>query len=186
MTDKELINKVQVGDEKAFEELVYTYQHKVYSVAMGMMKNEQDAYDAAQETFIRVFRSIGGLKGDSALFTWIYRITMNVCLDQLRKRTKEDNTYSLSDGEDEIQIPSKDETPEQNLEKNLKKQEVRKAVSNLGEEMQAAIVLRYMKELSYEEIAEVLEVSIGTVKSRIFRARKALKKLLEQNELFTI
>ncbi|HHW49075.1 MAG TPA: sigma-70 family RNA polymerase sigma factor [Clostridiaceae bacterium] len=181
--EKSLINKAKCGDIEAFEQLIEVYQKKVFNIALRMIGNYEDANDIAQEVFIRVYRSLGGFKEQSAFSTWIYRITTNVCLDELRKR-KNKNVVSIDedvksdDGEIKRQIEANEPTPEAVAEKNYIKQVVNDAINQLSEEHRTVIVLRDIQGFSYEEIAKITKCPEGTVKSRINRARHALKDIL--------
>lgn len=190
MSETELIKRCQKGDRDAFNELVEQYQSQIINIAYGMLSDREDAYDAAQETFVKIYRNIGGFKGKSSLSTWIYRIVANVCNDILRKRQKRVVEFSISgavsdDDDREMDITDDAPTPEEWLELSEEQRAVRKAISELGAEHREIITLSDIEQLSYDEISEILRCPIGTVKSRINRARNALKKkLLKDRELF--
>ena len=142
--EKELIIKCKSGDRQAFSELVEIYQSKVINMSYGMLSEKEDAYDAAQEVFIKVFRSIDSFEEKSSFSTWIYRITVNVCNDMLRKRQRKISAVSLSvssDGEDEKPMEIKDDapTPQDSVEKNETQREVRLAISELSDEYRTVI-----------------------------------------------
>lgn len=189
-SDYELVKKSMQGDNQAFDELVYLYQNKVYALAFRYMGNEDDAYDMAQETFIKAYRSLRSFKGDSSFSTWIYRIATNVCLDEIRRRKRRVTPLSLDeplatlDG-DEVEREVADESlnPEQIYEQKEFSETVQLLLDDMKPEHKIAIVLRDMMELSYEEIASVLNCSIGTVKSRINRARTIFQKKYNEREL---
>lgn len=189
-SDYELVKKSMQGDNQAFDELVYLYQNKVYALAFRYMGNEDDAYDMAQETFIKAYRSLRSFKGDSSFSTWIYRIATNVCLDEIRRRKRRVTPLSLDeplatlDG-DEVEREIADESlnPEQIYEQKEFAETVQLLLDEMKPEHKIAIVLRDMMELSYEEIASVLNCSIGTVKSRINRARTIFQKKYNEREL---
>ncbi len=170
--------KLRKGDKKAFEQLVRENQNKIYAVCLNMLKNTHDAQDAAQETFIKAYGNLRFFRGESAVLTWLTKIAVRCCLDMLRRRpdtTSIDDEYDLSGGD----------TAEGTVERKQQIAAVRRAVAKLPEEMRTVLVLRDMEGYSYEEIASVLEISEGTLKSRIFRAREKLRKiLLENGELF--
>lgn len=178
-----LIKKSKSGDVEAFEQLIFDYQKKAYNIALRIMGNQEDAKDMCQEAFIRIFKSIEGFKEQSSFSTWMYRIITNVCLDEIRKRKKSDtismdSTFETQDGEIHYEIVSEDDTPEEAYIRTEKKRLILKTINELNEEYKTAIVLRDIQGFSYEEIANILCCSIGTVKSRINRGRNILKDKL--------
>lgn len=191
LKEKDLIRKAKQGDMHAFEELILKHEKIVYNLALRMMNHSEDAKDISQEVFLKAYRSLPNFDERSAFSTWIYRITHNTCIDEMRKRKGKQN-YSLEEeleneeGSMQRQIADEGDTPEESLLREEQKSEILQALDSLSEEHKAAIVLRDVKGFSYEEIAEILEVSLGTVKSRISRARNQLKneilKMREQNE----
>ena len=191
LNEKDLIRKAKQGDMLAFEELILKHEKIVYNLALRMMNHSEDAQDIAQEVFLKAYRSLANFDERSAFSTWLYRITHNTCIDEMRKR-KGKQTYSLEeeleneDGSMQRQVADAGATPEESLLRAEQKSEILQALDTLSEEHKAAVVLRDVKGLSYEEIAEILELSLGTVKSRINRARNQLKseilKIREQNE----
>ena len=173
LTENDLIKKCKKGSREAFNILVSNYQQQVINIAYGMLSNQEDAYDAAQEVFVRVYKSIESFKEQSSFTTWLYRITKNVCSDIPRKRQKHSD------------IKDESPTPEENMEISERQRAVREAISELKEEYRTVITLCDIEGLSYDYIAEVLGIPSGTVKSRINRARSALKKnLMNKRELF--
>ncbi len=169
----------------AFEQLVQAYQGKVFNIALSIMGNRADADDAAQEAFIKIYRSIGAFHFHAQFSTWLYRVATNVCLDCLRRR-KRAGAASLDGGEDgeeaaQLQVPDTGPTPEEAYGEKETVLLVRQAIGKLHAEHQKVIILRDINGLSYEEIAKIERCSVGTVKSRISRARNNLKKLLEKN-----
>lgn len=189
-TEQELVQKCKQQDVEAFEQLITAYQKKVLNLAYGMLGNAADAEDTAQEIFIKIFRSIGSFQENSSLSTWIYRISVNVCLDELRKRKKRSGDISMNqqnsdDEEYELSLPDPSASPYQQAQKNAAMEELYKAIEQLSEEQRMAIVLRDLEGMSYDEIAAVTQSTLGTTKSRINRARLALRKILEdKKELF--
>lgn len=185
-----LIEKSKKGDIHAFETLIEAYQKKVFNIAFGMLHNYEDANDAAQEVFIRVFKSIKNFKGESSFSTWLYRITANVCLDELRKRKNKnvvsiDEDITLEEGEISRQIIDDSPTPDIVAEKNELRKIIYNAISELSEEHKTVIVLRELHGFSYDEISEMIKCPQGTVKSRISRARNILKNILKnKRELY--
>ena len=188
MTEQELIQLCKDGDREAFNQLISKYQKQVFNIAYGMLSDYEDASDAAQEVFVKVYRSIASFKGQSSFSTWIYRICANVCNDSLRKRKRHGLTVSI-EGEDEdgkiSEIPSDNPTPEESVMMNEKQKIVREAINSLSNEYKEIIVYSDINQLSYEEISGILKCPSGTVKSRLNRARNALRKILsEKRELF--
>lgn len=178
-----LIKKSKSGDVEAFEQLIFDYQKKAYNIALRIMGNQEDAKDMCQEAFIRIYKSIEGFKEQSSFSTWMYRIITNVCLDEIRRKKKNDtvsmdSTFETQDGEMHFEVASEDDTPEEAYIRSEKKRAILKAINELNEEYKTAIVLRDIQGFSYEEIANILCCSIGTVKSRINRGRNILKDKL--------
>ena len=182
--ESELIHKAQDGDVAAFEQLIENYQQPVFNLAYRMIGNQDDASDIAQEAFIKVYTSISRFKGNSKFSTWIYRITTNVCLDEIRKR-KRLPTFSLSEsidadeGEINREIEDKSANVEMNFEIEQRNKIINEAILKLPEKHRAVIVLRDVNNLSYDQIAATLDCSEGTVKSRIARAREKLYEILK-------
>lgn len=190
MSDKNLIKRIKSGDMDAFSELVSLYEKKALSFTYRMLKDSSDAEDAAQEAFLRVFDKIGTFRESSSFSTWFYTILNNICLDILRKRARTADTVSInqtsSDNDEyELQIEDSAPGPYEQLQKSTAQELLEEALTKLSDEHRAVIIMRDINGLDYEEIAKVLDVSLGTVKSRISRARLALRKILEENrELF--
>lgn len=189
MSEKDLIQKLKSGNRDAFNEFVKLYQLKVIKLAYSMLSSQEDAYDAAQETFIRVYKNIDSFKNASSLSTWVYRICANICNDMLRKRMKTKNIISLNADDEEdnpvISIADNSPTPDESFEMSERQKAVKAAIDMLSEDYKTVLVLYDMEGLSYEEISEVLKCPIGTIKSRLNRARNNLKKILsEKRELF--
>lgn len=187
MTDAELVAKIKKGDMTAFDKLVAEYDKKVVNIAYSLLSDREDALDAAQEVFIKVYKNIGTFRGESSVSTWIYRITKNVCTDILRKRKA--TVISLDDSDDDegakIEIADESSSPEQLAVQNEKINAVRAAIAALDENQRVLVTLYDINGLSYEEIAGVLKCPLGTVKSRLYRARESLRKILSENkELF--
>jgi len=181
---QELIRRCQSGDSAATEELIRFLTPTIYKVAFSMLGNEHDASDAVQETFIKILKALPGFRGDSSLTTWVYRITSNTCLDMLRSMGRY-KTVSPDDEEVFLQIPDTAPTPEDAAVTGERKAAVRKAVNALPEEYRLVITLCDLNGLPYGEAAAILDCPLGTVKSRLNRARTLLlKRLLENRELF--
>ena len=176
------IQSVLDGDVNAFEVLVKEYEKNVYNLALRMTGNSEDAADMSQEAFIKAYNSLSSFRGDSKFSVWLYRIVSNVCLDYLRSRTRKP-TVSLStendDGEEiELDIADETQSPEFLFDRRLTRDAVRRGLAALPPDHREILLLREIQGLSYEEIAEALELEAGTVKSRIFRARKKLCSFL--------
>ena len=188
--EKALIERCKRGDLAAFNDLVRKYEKQVYNFAYRLTGNYDDANDVAQDAFLRVFNAIGSFRGDASFSTWLFRITTNVFLDE-RKRAKAHPQASLDEylelGESSVtrQIVDPSPTPEVVLEESERAQILSKAISDLPEYQRAMVTLYHSQQKSYEEIAEIMDLPIGTVKSRLNRARLALKeKLSGLRELF--
>ena len=177
-----IIRRVQDGDPNAFELLVTAYEKNVYNVALQMTGNREDAQDMTQEAFIKAYNSLSGFRGDSRFSSWLYRIVSNVCLDYKRKQSRRPaSSLTVEDDEGEEQqldVADESQSPEALLERKLTREAVRKGLRQLPDEQRQILLLREIQGLSYEEIGEVMDLEAGTVKSRIFRARKKLCALL--------
>jgi len=187
VTDKQLIDRVKNGEKAAYDLLVLKYQQRVINLVSRFVRNQSDALDVTQEAFIKAYRALPNFRGDSAFYTWLYRIAVNTAKNYLavQSRRPSGNNYDVSEIE---QIEGADAlkeqaTPENLLLKDELQATVLKAIEDLPEDLKTSIMLREIEGLSYEEIASVMECPIGTVRSRIFRAREAIgnemKPLLE-------
>ena len=189
-TEKRLVELSVSGDVEAFETLIQSHQKKVYNIALRMTKNPEDAQELAQDALVRAFTSIKKFRGDSSFSTWLYRITINVCTDFLRKRNKAvlismEQGAAANDNGQAMQIPEETPGPEELAEKAQLKELLRDAMDSLADEDRQVLILRDMMDLSYKEIADTLNVNEGTVKSRINRARTGLKEIIiQRTELF--
>lgn len=173
-----IVRKVLGGDANAFETLVLEYEKNVYNIALRMTGNSEDAADMTQEAFIKAYNSLQSFRGDSKFSVWLYRIVSNVCLDFLRSRNRRP-TVSLSveddDGEDaQLDVADESQSPELLLDRKLTRESVRRGLDSLPPDYRQILLLREIQGLSYDEIAQALGLEVGTVKSRIFRARKRL------------
>ncbi len=182
VSDLDLVQRVQQGDRRAFDQLVLRYQHKVLKLVMRYLRNHAEAEDIAQEAFLKAYRAIHSFRGDSAFYTWIYRIAINTAKNALvaAKRRPLDYDLDLQDPEQNERAGRlRDEaTPESLLLTDEIRQTVDAAIGALPEDLRRAVVLREYEGLSYEEIAAVMECPVGTVRSRIFRAREAIDRQL--------
>lgn len=185
--EKELIDRAKKGDVNAFEQLIEGCQKKVFNIAFRMLGNIDDASELSQEVFLKAYKSIKNFKGDSLFNTWIYKVTTNTCLDELRKRKNKkvvslDEDIEFAGNEIKRQIRDNSPGPEVAVENNELKRVVGDSISMLSEEYKTVIVLRDIHGFSYEEISRIIKCPEGTVKSRISRARQALKKILQQKK----
>jgi len=180
--DPELVTRAAGGDPAAFESLVKTYEKSVYTLALRLSRNREDAFDLSQEIFLRVFRSLPGFKGQAAFSTWLYRLAYNICLDHARKtgrRREQPLTKPTEDGSEQpMEWPDLRYSPEQQWEKKELRTAVAKAMERLTPDQRAILTLREIQNFSYDEIAAVLNLPPGTVKSRLARAREALREIL--------
>ncbi|KAB2953949.1 sigma-70 family RNA polymerase sigma factor [Heliorestis acidaminivorans] len=178
-----LVQQAQKGDRQAFEKLVTMYQDRVYALSYRMAGNPDDAQDLAQEAFIRAYSSLASFRQDADFGTWIHRITVNTWINMQRKNKRAtvvslDEPMHTSDGEVQRELAATSEGPEEFVERRETSDRIRQALLELKPEHRAVIVLREMQGYSYEEVAEMLDCTLGTVKSRINRARNALKEKL--------
>ncbi len=179
-TDEQLVVRVQQGDKRAFDLLVLKYQHKILAIISRFIRDSAEIQDVAQEAFIKAYRALPNFRGDSQFYTWLYRIAVNTAKNHLVSRARrpplrdvdvEDaEFYSGADGLRDVT------TPENILMKEQLEEVVHSAIQNLPEDLRTALTLREMEGMSYEEIAEVMSCPVGTVRSRIFRARDAVDK----------
>jgi RNA polymerase sigma-70 factor (ECF subfamily) len=182
-TDQQLVVRVQQGDKRAFDLLVLKYQHKIVSVVHRYVRDSADVNDVVQEAFIKAYRALENFRGDSAFYTWMYRIAINTAKNHLisKGRRPPATDVDIDDaehfvGNDNLQDI---DTPESSLFCDQLQSAVEKAIAQLPEDLRTAVTLREMEGLSYEEIADIMECPVGTVRSRIFRAREAIDKVLQ-------
>ncbi len=178
--DQQLIQRARKGDQKAFEALLNKYKNLVYHVMMRMVRNPQEAEDLSQEAFIKAFNALNSFNEEYAFSTWLMKIATNNCIDFLRK--KKLRTYSIDEPiqykEEQVQmeLPDQEPTPEKQLLSDERSKMIDEAIESLPPRYRYVIVLRHKEEKSYEEIADILKLPLGTVKARIFRAREMLNK----------
>lgn len=179
MDESTLIRRASDGDAAAFDALMTMHERRMYAVALRMCGNPEDAQDCLQEAMLRIFRAISGFKAQSSFSTWVYRITMNACLDELRRRKS--RPVSSLDGMVEMGwSPADDgESPEEHALRGERGRALMAYIAELPEEMRSAIVLRDIQGHSYEEIALILDANVGTIKSRISRGREKLRKRIQ-------
>lgn len=177
--DELLVRRAQKGDEAAFEALILQHQKRLYNAALRTMRSAEDAADMTQEAIVKIYRCLSSFKGDCSFGAWAYRIAVNTCLDELRRRKKH-MLVSLDAAEEQgsLQLEDSGGTPEELLERRELAGQIQSAISALEPEYRVAVTLRDVEGLSYQEIAEATGVSLGTVKSRISRARLQLQKRL--------
>lgn len=186
--DQALVERVQQGDKRAFDVLVLKYQNKIIQLSYRYVHDHDEAMDVAQEAFIKAYRSLGNFRGESAFFTWIYRIAINTAKNHLvasgRRPPKSDLDAQEAEQYEGASGLREYDTPEHVLLRDELKETIAAAIDELPDDLRTAITLRELEGLSYEEIAEAMECPIGTVRSRIFRARDAidarLKPLLDR------
>lgn len=187
MQDELLIRRAQRGDADAFEQLLLEHQKNVYNLCYRMAGNPDDAMDLSQETFLRAWRCLDQYQFASAFSTWLYRLCSNICIDFLRRRRRQQTvplTFEDADGEEQTYaVPDAQPLPEEQVELKLTRETLAAAMAQLLPEHRAVLQLRGVNEMSYEQIADVLDIQIGTVKSRLSRARNQLKKILERGNL---
>jgi RNA polymerase sigma-70 factor, ECF subfamily len=184
-SDLVLVKRVQRGDKSAFDLLVRKYQHKVVKLVLRYVRNPAEAEDIAQEAFIKAYRALPQFRGDSAFYTWMYRIAINTAKNSLASRDRSPIAYDLdlTDPEESHSVQARlqdPDTPEGMALTEEIRGIVNSAIDALPEELKTAIVLRELDGLSYEEIAAAMECPVGTVRSRIFRAREAIDKRLRE------
>ena len=178
--DEELVKRVQAGDKKAFDLLVLKYQHKIVQLISRYIRDPHEALDVAQDTFIKAYRALAGFRGDSAFYTWIYRIAINTAKNHIaaraRRPAEEDIELETAEQFESAEGLRDQETPEGILLSEELAGVIQLALDELPDELRTAITLRELDGLSYDEIAEVMSCPVGTVRSRIFRAREAIDK----------
>ncbi len=183
--DLGLVQRVQKGDKTAFDVLVRKYQHKVVKLVTRYLRDPADAEDVAQEAFIKAYRAIPQFRGDSAFYTWLYRIAINTAKNAIVSRDRSPVEFDLDlqnvEESNSMQARLADaETPESLLQTEEIRATVNQAIEALPEDLRTAIVLRELEGLSYEDIAAAMDCPVGTVRSRIFRAREAIDKRLSE------
>jgi len=177
-TDEQLVDAFRNGDEKAFAKIMFRYKHRLIRLAWSVVHNEDDAMDIVQESFIKVYRKLHSFQGTSKLYTWLYRIVMNHSIDYVRKRP----AAVIIPVDEMLREPaSKDKSmrPDINLLNKELNKKIFEAVDELPEKQKKTVVLREVEDLSYNEIAEVMGCSVGTVMSRLYYAREKLRDILE-------
>ena len=174
--DADLEDRLRRGDPRAFEELVIAYQHRVFGVALRMLRSRGEAEEIAQEVFLRVHRAVGNFRGEAKLSTWLYAITSRLCLNRLASGERR----MAREGEESLERLRADTDPAAHAERGELEAALQRAITELPEERRVVVVLRDFEGLSYEEIAAALDLPLGTVRSRLHRARTDLKEKLER------
>jgi RNA polymerase sigma-70 factor (ECF subfamily) len=182
-SDLELVRRAQKAERGAFDLLVLRYQHKVVKLVARLLRDPAEAEDVAQEAFVKAYRALGSFRGDSAFYTWLYRIAVNTARNSIASRQRRPLDYEADLSESEqTAVASRmrhTDTPEANLLSEEIRTTVNRAVEQLPEDLRTAIILREVEGLSYEEIAAAMDCPVGTVRSRIFRAREAIDRDLK-------
>lgn len=181
--DSDLIQRAINGDESAYKQLMENYRGAIYNLLYKMVHNREETEDLVQEAFMKAFKALPSFNEEYAFSTWLYKIAVNNCIDHIRKKRLK--TYSLDkpirakDGELEREFPDVSMSPDKGILSREKSKLIAQAIDELPENYKTVIVLRHNEEKSYEEIAQILDIPLGTVKARIFRAREMLKKALK-------
>ena len=181
MTVDELARRAAGGDEDAFAQLVGLHEKKVYGLALRMCGNPEDAADAAQEAFLAAWKGLPRFRGEAGFSTWLYRLTSNAAIDHLRRVKRQRGEVSLDGGGPGLDAVDDAPSPQAQAEETELREAVAEGLSMLSEDHRQALLLRELRGLRYEEIASELRVDLGTVKSRISRARGSLRKILVKN-----
>lgn len=181
-TDQQLVERVQKGDKRAFDLLVLKYQHKIFAIIGRYVRDHSEVQDVAQEAFIKAYRALANFRGDSAFYTWLYRIAINTAKNYLVARNRRPPSSDVEVEDAEFYAGSealKDmETPERSLLRDELQAVVDQAIRDLPEDLRTAVTLREMEGLSYEDIAAIMDCPVGTVRSRIFRARESIDRCI--------
>ncbi len=182
-TDKELVRRVKKGDKQAFDLLFSRYQHKILNLVSRYLRDQQDVEDVTQEAFIKAFRALPRFRGESAFYTWLYRIAINTAKNHLvaRSRRPPGVDVDIDDAEfmDGTDVLRESESPEAVLSRDELLIVINATLSELPDDLRSAVTLREFDGLSYEQIAEIMDCPVGTVRSRIFRAREAIDQRIE-------
>jgi RNA polymerase sigma-70 factor (ECF subfamily) len=186
VSELDLVKRCQEGDSEAFDQLVTRYRTRVFGMIYNMVHNEQDAWDLAQDSFVKAWKSIKRFRGQSSFYTWIYRIVMNVTIDWIRKKQVKGTGAEFDDSIQLKEIdpasktmPQAEALPYERMQHGEIRAQIDKAIAQLSPEHRAVILMKEIEDMQYHEIAEALGCSIGTVMSRLFYARKKLQNLLK-------
>ncbi len=182
-----LLRRAQRGDARAFDELMIPHEKRIYALCLRMSGDREDALDSAQEVMLRIWRSISSYRGQASFSTWIFRIATNTCLDLLRKKKSRPAVSLDALADDGFMPPADTDDPQKHAEATARTRALADGIQALPPDMRAALVLRDVQGFSYEEVAGILDTPLGTIKSRINRAREKLRTILYQNtELFDL
>lgn len=182
-----LIGRIVAGETELFESLVLEHQTRVYNLALRMVANRADAEDCAQEAFLKAFRNLSSFRGEASFSSWLYRLTTNVCLDHLRAKGRRAETSLTAEAESgaQTELPHPADGPEVIAERNERRAAVHRALRQLPDDFRQVLLLRELGGLSYDEIAHEMALESGTVKSRIFRARRKMADILRADGNFS-
>lgn len=185
MTEQELVLAARQGDDSAFEELVRAYEKKVYHLSLRMCGDQEDAFEIAQEAFFSAWRGLKFFRGDSSFSTWLYRLTSNAAVDFLRRKRRQGEGVSLDDEDSYVEPPDPGPSPQRRAENRELQEALTRGLRELSADHRQVLLLRELQGLSYEEISDALDLDLGTVKSRIARARDKLRKYLARSGNFS-
>lgn len=185
--EQQWIAQARQGDQEAFSQLVYLYEKRIYALALRMCGNPEDAAEAAQEAFLAAWQGLPFFRGEASFSTWLYRLASNSCVDLLRRegRHRQAAGPSLDDEESSLSVPDSTPGPQEAAERQELRRQIQEGLNTLSPEHRQVLILREMHQLSYEEIAQTLELDLGTVKSRISRGRRQLRNFLLQTGNFS-
>ena len=179
------IEAAKGGDPDAFEALVRAYEKRVFALTLRLCGNPEDAEEAAQEAFLSAWRGLASFRGDASFSTWLYRLTSNACMDLLRRERRGGACLSLDDEELNVDAPDPGESPQEAAERTELRHAIEEGLRTLPPDYRAVLILRELHQLSYDEIARAVDADLGTVKSRISRGRKLLRKFLLETGNFS-
>ena len=186
VTDKQLVARVQKGDKGAFDLLVIKYQYKVHAIIFRYVKDIDEVNDVMQEAFIKAYRALEDFRGESAFYTWLYRIAVNTAKNYLIARNRRPPAFDINVDDSDYSEENKQlhnvDSPENILYRDELQSVINAAIKNLPEDLRTALILREFEDLSYEEIADIMDCPVGTVRSRIFRARESLEEKIKELE----
>lgn len=184
-TDEKLVEMALAGNSDAFGEIVRRWERKIFALCYGMLGREEDARDAAQETFVSAFRNLNGFRGDAKVSSWLHRIAVNQCLTRLRRqKTRNESPLEIENEDDSNSFfAAAGQLPSGETEQKERIETVRKAVGALPTELKQVVLMKEFEEMTFQEISEILEIPLSTVKSRLYTALKQLKKRLEKTPL---
>ena len=185
--EQQWVDAARQGDQSAFEQLVKLYEKRVLALTTRMCKNPADAEEAAQEAFLSAWQGLPFFRGDASFSTWLYRLASNACVDLLRREGRRQSAAgpSLNDEEVQLEVPDTAPSPQEQAERSELRQQIEAGLQALTPDHRQVLILREMHQLSYDEIAQTLELDVGTVKSRISRGRKQLRNFLLRSGNFS-